>query len=348
MVDSTRLARFIKDAGLSFKQNSKSFIFTCPICNVKDKLYIRKSDGKFACWRCRETQGFQGAPEYALAELTGQPVPVVKKALYGHLAEHASVFLDVRFNELVDDEDLPEVEEESLDLPSLVWPYHCLPIDHPGAAKGLKYLEKRSIPLEIAVKYGIRYTPIKQAVVFPIYVNELLVGWQYRTVEELRVVLEDNSVATRLKAWSSDDIPRDRTLMFQNNLLNSDHAVLCEGPIDALRCELVGGGIASMGKAVSQAQVGVLCRSGIKRLYVALDPDAFREIDPLLSKFNDSLEIFKVNIPQKGDKPDLGALSFEEARDCILSSEPLKKNRLHAWIRPLPCNRKHDTLSVEN
>jgi hypothetical protein len=343
MIDSTRLSRYIKDAGLSFKQNSKSFIFTCPICNVKDKLYIRKTDGKFACWRCRETQGFQGAPEYALAELTGHPVSVVKKALYGLMAEHAAVFIDVKFDELLDDNQ-PEVEDEAPDLPSLVWPYHCLPIDHPGAIKGLNYLESRAIPLEIARKYKIRYSPNKQAVVFPVYVNDTLTGWQYRTIEKLQIVTEDNAVFTRIKAWSSDDIPRDRVLMFQNNLLNSDHAVLCEGPIDAIRCDLVGSGVASMGKAISQAQVGVLCRSGIKRLYVALDPDAFMEIDPLLAKFNDQLEIYKVDIPKVGDKPDLGALSFEDARDCILASKPLKKNRLHVWMKPLPSNRKCGTM----
>jgi hypothetical protein len=346
MLDPIRLSKFIKDAGLSFKQNSKSFIFTCPLCSGKEKLYIRKSDGRFACWRCRETEGFQGSPEYALAELTSQPVLVVKKSLYGHLSKDASIFIDVKFNDLVDEDEFIEVDVEP-DLPSLTFPYHFLKIDHKGSAKGLKYLESRNISLDTAIKYDIRYSPEKQAIIFPIYVNDGLVGWQFRTIEKTKYLLSNNTVINKPKAWSSDNIPRDRVLMFQNNLLTSKHAVLCEGPIDAIVAnEACGGGVASMGKAVSQAQAGTLCRSGIERLYVALDPDAFKELNPLLLKFNDSLEILKVNIPDNGSKPDIGSLTVQEAKECILNAKPLKRNELNVWFRPLTGCKKQGTMDL--
>jgi hypothetical protein len=344
MLDSNKLARYIKDAGISFRQNSKSFIFTCPLCSGKDKLYIRKNDGRFACWKCKETQGFQGSPEFALAELTSQPLIAVKKALYGHTSEQATIFIDIKFNDLVDEDEIIEEVEE---LPTLTFPYHFLKIDHKGAIKGLNYLNSRNISLETAIKYDIRFSPEKQAIIFPIYINKQLVGWQFRTIEALKILLDNGTIFTRNKAWSSDNIPSDKVFMFQNNLLNSRHAVLCEGPIDAIVAnEAVGGGIASMGKAVSVTKAGMLCRSGIERLYVAIDPDAFMELDPLLSKFNDSIEILKVDIPDKGDKPDMGQLSIKDARECILNAKPLKKNSLNVWIRPLPEREKADRMAT--
>jgi hypothetical protein len=346
MLDSTRLAKFIKDAGVSFRQNSKSFIFTCPLCNGKEKLYIRKSDGKFACWKCKETQGFQGSPEFALAELTSQPINVVKKSLYGHLSEQATVFIDVKFNELADDGEI--IEESELDLPRLTFPYDFLKIDHKGAIKGLNYLNSRNIGLQTAIKYDIRFSPEKQAVIFPIYIHDALVGWQFRTIEALKIVSGNGTIINRNKAWSSENIPSDKVFMFQNNLLGSQHAVLCEGPIDAIVAnEAVGGGIASMGKAVSAAKAGLLCRSGIKTLYVAIDPDAFMELRPLLSKFNDSIEILKVDIPNIGEKPDMGSLSnnINAARNCILNAKPLRRNDLNVWLKGLPSRKKTDRMA---
>ena len=330
MLDSKKLALFIKDSGLSYKQNSKSYIFTCPLCHVKEKLYIRKEDGKFACWRCKETQGFQGAPEYALAELTSLPVTFVKKALYGIL-ESSGAFINVKFEDFVDDNET--ITEECYVFPKLTIPYHCLNIAHPGAVKGANYLLKRGIHLEIAEKYNIKYSPIKQAIMFPAYVDRDLVGWQYRTIEDLTIVLDDDSVITRIKSLNSKDYPKDKILLFQNNLANSNFAVLCEGPIDAIKAGP--SAVCSLGKAVSQQQVNILLRSGIKTLYIALDPDAFMELSPLIDKFDDSVRLMKVDIPNRGDKPDMGELTFEEAQDCIKNAKPLKKNKIYIWMKPI-------------
>lgn len=330
-MDFQKLANFIKNTGLSYKQNSKSFIFTCPLCNGKEKLYIRKSDGKFACWRCRETKGFQGAPEFAFAELLNTPVKDIREKLYGNL--HVGIlptYLDVQFNEFTDDEVIGDISE---DLPTLTFPYHCLPIGLQGTQKGVDYLNSRGIPLDIAQYYQIRYSPEKQAVVFPSYVNSNLVGWQYRSINNSSIIMPDLTIKTFPKSLSSKDMPRDRSFMFQDHLHGLDHAVLCEGPVDAIKAHLVKGGVAALGKVITPSQVSLLLRMGLKRVYVALDPDAFMELNPLLEKFNDALELLRVEIPEKEGKPDLGALSFEEAKDCILSAKPLRRNTLYIWLK---------------
>jgi hypothetical protein len=137
-VDPFKLASFIRNTGLSYKQNSKSYVLTCPLCNGKEKLYIRKSDGKFACWRCRETKGFQGAPEFAFAELLSLPIKEIKEKLYGNLhVGILSTYLDVQLNELTDEDD---ILEDTVDyLPTLTFPYHCLPIGSTGTQKGIDY-----------------------------------------------------------------------------------------------------------------------------------------------------------------------------------------------------------------
>jgi hypothetical protein len=331
-VESAKLTRYIKDLGLSHKETTKSFIFCCPLCGGKDKLYIRKSDGRFRCFRCATDNGFSGNPEYALIELTGSPLSTVKAALYGSTQEQAS-FLDVSPKDFFDsqEEEIAVAEQ----LPSLTWPYHCIPILHGGARKGLEYLQGRGINPEVADTYRIRYSPQSRAVVFPVYSGESLVGWQYRTIDPTKFLV-DGCVKETAKAWSSPNLPRDKVFMFSERLKGSKHAVLCEGPIDCLKVHLVGGNVAAMGKAISSAHIATVLRSGIKTVYAGLDPDAFGELDHLMSKL-DGISLYRVIVPDRkdGSKSDLGALSMEDAYKAVMSSELVNKSKLYIWMKPL-------------
>lgn len=341
--DPARLEGFIREAGLSFRATSKSFVFTCPKCRKPDKLYIRRSDGRFVCWFCAE-DGFKGAPEFALRELTGQSLHDIREALYGRIIPRAAHYLNVRIKDFLEDdeEDSDIVIEEP--LPDLEWPYHCYPIDDPAAARGAAYLAGRGVPVDVASEYGIRYSTTNQAVVFPCFVGEQLVGWQYRTVLPLKYKTAAGTIKERLKVWTGptdedggvSEIPwRDRVLMFQNCI--KDVAVLCEGPVDAIKARLVGGGVAAMGKVVSEGQLRVLLRSGIRKLYVALDPDAATELEGVARRVSGAdVEVFHVKLPERNDgkKPDLGELSFEEAKEVILSSKPFEYGKLHIFLNP--------------
>ncbi len=332
VVDPGRLESFVKNSGLSYRLTSRSYVFTCPLCRKKNLLYIARNTGQFVCFKCRETRGFRGAPEYALKELTQRPINEIRKALYGDMVVAATSFLVLRFDDLLEEgqeEPLPEEEP----LPDLVWPYHCYPIDEKHSKNGRLYLEGRGIPVELAREYDIRYSPPQRSVAFPVQVGDRLVGWQYRIIDPETVVTPEGDVIKRLKIWSDsgeDEVfPRDRVVMFANRL-QGNHAVLCEGPVDALKAHLVGGNIASMGKAVSIKQTQLLLAAGIRKLYLALDPDAAAEIDPLLEKFED-VEVFRVVVPE-GFK-DLGAMTLEGARDAILASEPLPRGRMHLHFK---------------
>jgi hypothetical protein len=328
-----KLAQYIKDLGLSFHETSKSFMFNCPLCGGKDKLYIRKSDGRFRCFKCVTDKGFGGNVEYAIIELTDLPLKQVKESLYGS-AQERSGYLELQMKDFLDQEEDEEIQEEK--LPILTWPYHCIPISEPGAQNGLSYLQGRGIPLDVANTYGIRYSPQNRAVVFPVQVGGDLLGWQYRTIDPHRFLVDD-TVKERPKAWSSPNLPRDKVFMFANRLKGADAAVLTEGPIDCLKAHLFNqGNVAAMGKAISSAHVAILLRSGVKTVYVGLDPDAFSELDSLLCKLGVGIDVRLIRLPEstKG-KVDLGSLSMEDALKTILAAEPMVRGKLYVWLKPL-------------
>ena len=114
--------------------------------------------------------------------------------------------------------------------------------------------------------------------------------------------------------------------MFQDRI--TDHVVLAEGPVDALKAHLCGGNVASLGKNVSSYQLDLIRQSGVKRLYLALDPDAFNESQAILKKMAYDLEIFAM-VPQSGD---LGGMSFEEVYRLYLEAPKLGPNHLFLWL----------------
>ncbi len=330
MADSDKLLEFLEESGLSYKQNTVSFIFDCPKCSKKDKLYIRKRDGRFICWYCAEIEGYKGRPEIALADLTQRPIAVVKAAIYRTASATDEDYFDVQLSGFFGDGDA--IDEDVVTIESVNWPWNYYPIDHTFAARGADYLKGRGIDLELAKEYGLRYAPTDRRVIFPVELGSRLVGWQARLViphQNWNEELQD--YVTAQKMLSSKGIPTAHTVMFSNRLRGSKHVVVCEGPIDAMKAHACGGNIATMGKAVSQGQVkmirdpelltrkeiGLMANAGIERIYLALDPDAARETTRLIQDFCD-LDVFVMHPP----KPykDLGDMTLDGVRDLFLNA----------------------------
>lgn len=300
-IDPEVLEKCVQDSGLSFKTGSNSWVFNCPKCGKKDKLYIRKKDGRFICFSCVEINGFSGGAEYALSVLTGQPLHELKVKLY-HLFDSENPTLKFDFASNLKTGGEPLVEE---DLLMMEFPVAYYPIKDRRSARGQAYLASRGINLEVASDYGIRYAPLEYRVVFPVIMNGELVGWQKRWVKEAGDVP---------KILSSDGIPRDRTLMFHDNLIGAPHAIITEGPVDAIKCAGLYGNVAAMGKVVTEKQLKLVLDQGIRHIYLALDPDAAQETFGLIKKLHDcSVYIVK---PLPGYK-DLGEMSFEQTTEAF-------------------------------
>lgn len=328
MVKPDKLLAFLEETGLSYKQNSVSFIFTCPKCEKKDKLYLRKRDGRFVCWFCKEIDGYQGRPEFALADLTLQPIANVRAALYGSHATADEDYFDLKVPDFFGEDD--EIDEDVAVIETVKWPWNYYDIDHSFSKTGRDYLESRGVSVELAREYGLRYAPMDRRVIFPIEVGNRLVGWQARLVIPHEYWNEEKQdIVSAQKMLSSKGIPSAQTVMFSKRLYNSEHVVVCEGPIDAMKAHACGGNVATMGKAVGQGQmdllrspdrltrreVGEFVYAGIKRVYLALDPDAAKETTRLVREFSD-LEVYIMHAPRP--YKDLGEMSVDAVRDLFL------------------------------
>jgi len=335
MYNSGALKDLLEESGVKYKTNFKSFILTCPRCRKTEKLYFRKDDGRFVCWYCREVSGFQGRPEFGLFEVTNLPLNEIRTRLYGLSRVFAVEYLDIQVKDFFTDDE--EVPEDVYDPPKMFYPPDFFPINHQHSLKGAEYLASRGIELDVARAYDLQYCPPKRRVIFPVKIQDRVIGWQDRYIGKTEWFDPSCDRMVKIpKTLTVTNLKRDRCLMFGNRLTGSRHCILTEGPIDALKAHLCGGNVATMGKSVSQAQVNLIRNSGVQRLYLALDPDAYLEVKNLAKKFSD-LEVYDMRPPSPFK--DLGEMSLQEVQSLFKDSRPADlakpfiylKDHSHLW-----------------
>lgn len=329
-VNSEEIKFMLQESGVGFKANSRSFIMSCPRCRKKEKLYIRQYDGRFVCFYCKEIDNFQGKPEYALIELTNLTLDEIQLRLYGSEAELSNddqiVFRP---------QDFLDEEEETLSsediLAAIKFTPDILPLDNENCRAGIAYLESRGVGLELAKKYKVSYSPSERRIIFPVTYKNELYGWQGRTISEQKEFWDDEyeNFVTINKAQTSLGLKKDKSLMFRDNLVGVQHCVLCEGPFDGIKADLCGGNVVTMGKAVSNAQLNLIKNHGVKKVYLALDPDAASEMRRILEFFKD-LELYDMRPPRGYD---LGKLSCHEVKSLFDSAIKIDSTRIIVYVK---------------
>jgi hypothetical protein len=304
------LEEYINELGINYKTNSLSYIFECPRCH-KDVLYMYRSNScYFTCQKCK----FKGSPEYALAELANVSLSIIKERLYGTQWVDTTQQIDLKIFDFITDEDEIDIELFEI-IPEIKWKFDEIKINEKHAIRGLRYLESRGVPLDIALKYQIRYAPVRQRILFPVIVNGRLLGHQDRLIVENRVWNEElEEYKEGAKVVSSDNLPNSRVPLFADNLIDSEHAIIAEGPFDGLKFSQIGGNIATMGKAVSKGQISFIRSKGVKRIYLALDRNAYNETNKLIQEFSD-LETYVIKVPDH--RQDFGDCTFEECAQAF-------------------------------
>lgn len=322
------LKNFLRDSGLSYAENSVSYIFTCPRCDKKKRLYIHKQSWRFICFYCATVDNFKGRVEYALSSLLNRPAKEIAAELYG--TGNVPVEAEVGFN-LRDWFGEGEEEVEAKPPEEVAWPVEYLAISDPRALAGAQYLKSRGIGLRLASQYGIHYDPIRSRVAFPVQAAGKLYGWQARTILPTEFVDPQGVTRTIPKILSSKGIPRSQTLMFVDRLQGHQHAVLCEGPVDSIKAHYCGGNVAAMGKQVTKGQIELLKNAGIQKLYLALDPDASSEMGNLFRSYSDDFQIY--TMLAAGGKKDLGEMGYGEVFELFLNAKPIPTGRLFVYLR---------------
>lgn len=306
MITPDTLAAALESSGIQHRRAGHSYVLaSCPRCGKSDKLYVAVGEingvvGRFKCMSgpCTADK-FDGKPEFLFAELLGISVGEAQRLLGGEPAgcsiPRTGRLLPDPFAETEDAAELPD------DFAAWSWPADYYPIDHPMSRPGARYLEYRGLPSQLCQEYGLRYAAGEGRVVFPVRAGGVLVGWQKRSVD-------DANTPTKL---SSPALPA--VWMFEQRLEGVQHALVGEGPIDALKGHLVGGNVASMGKgAIAPAKMRRLKRAGIKRVYLGLDLDAARETMRLVAEEGRDLEFYRLDVERERD---LGAMTPEQVLD---------------------------------
>lgn len=331
--DPEALAKIVEGGSVPYRQNAISYIFECPRCQKADKLYIRKRDGIFRCWRCVEVDRFSGKAEWALRELYDLPLHILRTKLYG------AELPDTLVEELVLDFEGFGYEDDEVSVasvpPTLMWPPDFYTFDDGlPFANGARYLASRGINIEHVRTYDIRYAPSERRVVFPVKVNGNLIGWQARFTGPTEVFDEKTGNTRRIPKILTSESLRDtgsRYLMFQDRLKGATHCALAEGPVSAIKLHRVGGNVASMGKAVSRNQLATILSYGVKKLYLALDPDAADEITRIVRDELDSdIDTFLL-LPPKG-REDLGDATPDEVYEQYLNAPRIDAGTLMVSI----------------
>lgn len=314
----TEFQRLLDKHGVDYKESNTSFIMTCPRCDKAKKLWVLKHNGYFVCWSCKETDNFQGRVEIALSEILNRPLSEIRPLLYhGEIPTGAELNLDLSaFGS--DDEYVNIQGPPTLDI--IDWPIDVVTLDSKYGEKGRAYLLGRGISLAQAELYDIRYWPNHKRVVFPVKRNGELYGYQARSIVK----------GVEPKILTSTGLRREHILMFEDNLKLCDHAIICEGPVDALKIASCRGAVATMGKAVSKSQLEIIRKHGIKKVFLALDPDAADEAARLAKELGD-MET-RLVLPPYGKK-DLGECSYDEGLKAFRSAKLFSAGNLLFGLR---------------
>lgn len=294
-------------------ETARSYIFDCPACGGHKKLYIQKEDGRAACFKGKSSKCPRPGSDasYALSLLAHISITDAKNELFG-VAQQLGEDIRVSFDE-------PAARERKPLQPGTL-PVDIMMIDDPNAQDGLNYLTGRGLTLDVLKSQGVMYRPTTRMVVFPVILNGVLYGWQGRAIDPVP------------KERRMDNLPgewKGRTVMFHKNIVGQEFAVIAEGPVSAMKFAKVGNYVATMGKEISSEQFKLIRESGVKRVYIALDLDAFDKINKIRETLS-GIHCFLVEVP--AHREDFGDCTYDECLLAFNNSSLLTGDELFAHI----------------
>lgn len=308
---SDKIKELIAEQGIDYKEKSRTILTTCPMCNRNDKFSILKANGSCICYRGSCEFGRRWFVDWLVLTANIRKSDArrllheVEKQMYQNEDGTINVVLQERLAHI------DTLQPITFPLPDMIR------ITSEFAKEGQDYLAGRGISVDVAEYYGIRYWPSHRRVVFPVVMGGDTYGYQGRHIDK---------VVDGLKMRNNEGFRRENLVMFADQLQGKDHAIICEGPVDAIKFHQVGGAVCTMGKAVSDKQIEVITSYRPKKIYLALDADADREIRDLEFQFPGS-EVFLLQVPEScqkrcqaaGKKADFGECTYDECKEAFMS-----------------------------
>lgn len=320
---SDRIKELIAEQGVSFHEKAKTIYTTCPKCDRSDKFSILKANGSCICYHGSCDFGQRWFHDW-LSMIAKIPVKEAKDKMYGMDSVKVNPDAEVK----IDLDESYNKRDPWQGLVPIKFPEdHMIRIESPYADEAQEYLRGRGIPIGMAAKYGIKYTPMFRRIIFPVTMNGLVYGYQGRAIDK---------VSDAEKMRNNDGFNRAKMVMFVDGLKTSEHVIFCEGPVDAIKFDKVGGAIATMGKVISDQQKQLIFKNPLKKIYIALDDDAAEEMNQLAAA--QGLPMFKIEVPNScrercelnNKKADFGECTFDECVEAFREAKPI--DAIHTFV----------------
>ena len=164
------------------------------------------------------------------------------------------------------------------------------------------YMAKRKLTQEVCNRFKIKYDPVTECIVFPVYdIKNKLVMITKRSVNSKEFYIDED---------------KEKPIYLLNEIKNKDYktVIVCESQINALTAWSWGyPSIATFGTGISPYQFKILNKSGIEHYILALDADnaGYKGIRRFYKYIRKDVIIDVVEIPKGKDVNDLTKEEFD-------------------------------------
>lgn len=280
-------------------KNGLEYKICCPFClrnrrkpDTGYHLYMNPDKGQYRCFKCPARGGLK------------------------------ELFADISWAERTTFVPPPNPMRELTDQPGTLITLRELPEDH----LAIRYLRNRKFnPTVLERVYGVRYcvegrrylnglVNTSNTIIFPIWMEHKVVGWQSRVLFNPDNITDDIAAAMGLprdsdghylkppKYFTSPGLEKGRAFFNYDVARCGELVVVTEGPMDAIA---VGpNAVATMGKGVSDFQARIL-KAYWKLVVIMLDPgDADKEMQALYDQLWTSVPTLQVKLQGYKDPGD--------------------------------------------
>lgn len=303
----------------SHSPNSHEYLLPCPHCSSDRLRWNHPSKAAWICWGCKRSG--DTVDLIAACEKTDRVAAIA-------LLEESYMGGDAP-TELRSITQAPPPAAKQIP-----WPEHVELIDerNPAHSGARMYLARRGIDDDTARLYRIgvgRAGKLKDYVVFPVYMDGLLVYWQgratwdppaYYTAEMRKEWIRATAYRKTLNPYSQPGQYTAQDVVFNHDRARtSPEVVICEGPVDAIK---VGPhAVALFGKSCSPSKLHRITRMHARAYVVYLDRgeeelESARHIAAQLAQWAPT----RIAVPPVGSDP--GSLSPAENAAVVRMAEP--------------------------